>query len=78
MKFEEMKAFRTKMQQKPVFGVFSKTTDPAIIECIGYSGFDFVIIDLEHGPNTIESSQNLIRAAEIAGIFPIIREAISK
>jgi 4-hydroxy-2-oxoheptanedioate aldolase len=43
------------------------------IEAMGYSGFDFVIIDLEHGPNTILNAQNLIRAAEAAGYLPIIR-----
>ena len=53
--------------------MFSKTSDPAFIETAGYSGMDFVIIDLEHGPNNVQSVQNLIRAAEVAGIFPIVR-----
>jgi 4-hydroxy-2-oxoheptanedioate aldolase len=30
---------------------------------MGFVGFDFVIIDEEHGPISIENSQNLIRAA---------------
>lgn len=54
-------------------GIFSKTEDPALIETLGYAGMDFVIIDLEHGPNTIRSAQNLIRAAQLGGVFPIIR-----
>ncbi|MBR5295883.1 MAG: aldolase, partial [Clostridia bacterium] len=67
-----VKAFKEKLQQG-VVGMFSKTEDPAIIEAAGFGGFDFVIIDLEHGPNTIRSAQNLIRAAQISGIFPIVR-----
>ena len=65
--------FRGKLQEDYVLGPFSKTTDPAFIECMGYAGFDFVIIDMEHGPVTTESAQNLIRAAQLTGILPLIR-----
>ncbi len=58
-----------------VLGPFSKTSDPAMIEVMGYAGFDFIIIDLEHGPNTILHAQDLIRATKITGSFPIIRVA---
>ena len=56
-----------------VVGPFSKSTDPSIVECIGMAGFDFIIIDLEHGLNTNESALNLVRAALLHGITPIIR-----
>lgn len=59
--------------KKLSIGPFSKSCDPAIIECIGLAGFDFVIIDLEHGPNSIETAQNLVRAAILHQITPIIR-----
>lgn len=66
--------FTQKLQRKEVvIGPFSKTSDPSMIEAMGFAGFDFVILDLEHGPNSINQAQNLIRAAEISGIFPIIR-----
>ncbi|MBQ1262773.1 MAG: aldolase [Oscillospiraceae bacterium] len=65
--------FKEKLNGEGVIGFFSKTADPAFIEAMGYAGGDFVIIDLEHGPNTIQTAQNLIRAAEVSGIFPIIR-----
>lgn len=64
---------RSALKSRPVFGPFSKTSDPAIIELLGYAGFDFVILDMEHGPNTPETLQNLIRAAEVSGIAPIVR-----
>jgi len=35
---------------KVVFGPFLKFTDPAVVEIMGFAGFDFVIIDAEHGP----------------------------
>jgi len=64
--------FREKLD-KQVFGVFSKTSDPAFIEIMGHAGLDYVIIDLEHGPNSVQTAQNLVRAAQISGVFPIVR-----
>jgi 4-hydroxy-2-oxoheptanedioate aldolase len=55
-----------------------KTGDPAFIEIAGYAGFDFVIIDMEHGPVSFENLQNLIRAATIAGAVPIVRSSDSR
>lgn len=56
-----------------LYGPFCKMQDPAIIEIAALSGFNFVIIDMEHGPFGIESTQNMIRAAEAKGITPIVR-----
>jgi len=56
-----------------IYGPFLKLTDPAVIEICAYAGFDFCIIDMEHGPIGYEQAQNLIRAAEIHNLFPVIR-----
>jgi len=56
-----------------VYGPFMKTTDPAFVESAGYAGFDFAVLDLEHGPVSFQELQNLIRAAQVSGIFPIVR-----
>lgn len=59
-------------------GIFMKTGDPAFVETAGYAGLDFAILDMEHGPVSYETMQNNIRAAQAAGIFPIVRvEALS-
>ncbi|MGQ9616287.1 MAG: HpcH/HpaI aldolase family protein [Spirochaetota bacterium] len=73
MLVDDIRSFRGKLKQGFVLGPFSKTSDPALIEIMGYAGFDFVIIDLEHGPVSVETSQNLIRAAQIGGLLPIVR-----
>ena len=65
--------FRNRLFETGAIGIFSKTSDPAFIEIMGYAGADFVIIDLEHGPNSIQTAQNLVRAAELAGSVPIVR-----
>jgi len=58
---------------KTVLGPFLKLTDPAVVEVMGFAGFDFVIIDQEHGPISIQNTQNMIRAAESVGITPVVR-----
>jgi len=73
MMIDDIRSFREKLKKGFVLGPFSKTSDPALIEIMGYAGFDFVIIDLEHGPVSVETSQNLIRAAQIGGLLPIVR-----
>ena len=50
-----------------------KTGDPMFVEAASLGGFDFVILDTEHGPVSIENQQNNIRAAEARGAVPIIR-----
>ena len=60
-------------EAKNVFGPFMKLTDPAVVEIMGFAGFDFVIIDAEHGPISMQNAQNMIRAAESVNITPIIR-----
>jgi 4-hydroxy-2-oxoheptanedioate aldolase len=40
---------------------------------IGHAGFDFCILDMEHGPVNLETLQHLIRAAEVTGTLPIVR-----
>jgi len=59
-------------------GPFLKLSDPAVVEIMGLAGFDHVVIDLEHGPHSIESAQNLVRAAELRGLAPLVRVAANE
>ncbi len=56
-----------------VVGPFLKMNDPALVEQAALAGLDFCIIDMEHGPLNFESAQNLVRAAELHGMSPIVR-----
>lgn len=71
---ETLKIFRDKLNNNEfVYGPFMKTSDPMFVEAVGLAGFDYVILDMEHGPVTIENQQNNIRAAEARNTVPIIR-----
>ena len=58
---------------KPLFGMFVGLASPAIVEMCGHAGFDFVILDNEHGPASIETTEHLIRAARCVNMIPIVR-----
>ncbi len=73
MQTDTLHAFKRRLASGPVYGPFSKATDPAFVEAAGYAGFDFIILDLEHGPAGTQALQNLIRGAEVAGVVPIVR-----
>ena len=72
---EAARRLRKALAERAVVGPFSKTEDPAMIEAMGRAGMDFVILDLEHGPNSIRSLQPLLRAAELTGMTTIVRVA---
>ena len=60
-------------REDPVYGVFAKTNGPFIIEILGKAGFDFVILDSEHGPNSPRDMYPLILASRASGLFPVVR-----
>lgn len=60
-------------QGRPIAGVFVGLASPALVEMVGHAGFDFVVIDNEHGPAGIETTEHLIRAAQVAGTVPVVR-----
>lgn len=73
MNDEMIKQFSKKLQTGAVFGPFMKTGDPAFVEAAGYGGCDFAVLDMEHGPVSLQEMQNNIRAAQVSGLLPIIR-----
>ena len=46
---------------------------PGIMTLLANAGFDFVLIDNEHGPFSVETIADLSRAARDAGVTPIVR-----
>ena len=58
---------------KPVFGVMQTFPAAPVVEMLGYMGFDWILLDNEHGDITVDTAEHLIRAAELTGIAPIVR-----
>jgi len=60
-----------------IYGVFCNFHSPMIVELIGYIGFDFVLVDAEHGPAEVESCEHMVRAADSVRIPIFIRVAMN-
>ena len=65
---------RARMERgETVYGVFLNSGSPVLAEVIGLAGFDFVLIDSEHGPTGPVENQAIIQAAEYRGTVPLVR-----
>lgn len=58
---------------KVVFGGIISGYAPELVELLGAIGYDFVMLDCEHGPMSLDQVENMVRAAEVFGITPIAR-----
>ena len=54
-------------------GAYVALADPQIVEIIGISGFDAVFIDMEHTAFDLSLVQQMIVAADLVDITPIVR-----
>jgi 4-hydroxy-2-oxoheptanedioate aldolase len=58
---------------KVVFGAIVGECAPTSVEVLGRIGFDFIMIDCEHGSMGLLEVEHLVRACETAGITPLAR-----
>lgn len=56
-----------------VLGTFFHTGSGLVMDAIGLSGMDYVIIDKEHSPIAVETAADMIRAAEARELTPFVR-----
>src|SRR5919202_1313424 len=58
---------------QPVIGTFAWSGAAPVVEALGHVGFDYVVLDAEHSAIAPDHLEHLIRAAESAGIVPLVR-----
>jgi 4-hydroxy-2-oxoheptanedioate aldolase len=63
---------------KATVGPFVGLPSPGMTETMGWMGFDFVVIDCEHGPMDFETAEHMIRAAELSGTTAILRIGLNE
>ena len=70
---------KQKLQEgKAAFGVMLTFPSAPMVEMLGHLGYDWILIDNEHGSVTVENSEDMIRAAELTGMAPIVRPVSNK
>jgi 2-keto-3-deoxy-L-rhamnonate aldolase RhmA len=60
------------------FGAWISIPSPAVAEIMALAGFDFLVIDTEHGAIDVESVQSLIQAMSGTAVVPLVRLAGSE
>lgn len=59
---------------QPVIGtMIVELRQPAVVQWLANAGFDFIIIDNEHGPFNVETIADLSRTARHLGLTPVVR-----
>jgi 4-hydroxy-2-oxoheptanedioate aldolase len=58
---------------RAVFGAIIGEHAPGLVELFGKLGYDFVMIDCEHGGMDLNQVEHMVRAAEVFGITPLAR-----
>lgn len=54
-------------------GCFFRLPSPDLVEIFGLAGFDFIIIDQEHGPLSPQTTSDLVRACDLVGLAAVVR-----
>jgi 4-hydroxy-2-oxoheptanedioate aldolase len=54
-------------------GMFCFIPSEAVVEIVGYAGFNFLIFDTEHASYDVAMIERLVRASEAAGIASVVR-----
>src|SRR5256885_4188919 len=60
------------------FGVMCTFPSPPVVEMLGALGFDWILLDNEHGSITVDTAETCITAAELSGMAPIVRPVGNK
>jgi 4-hydroxy-2-oxoheptanedioate aldolase len=63
---------------KAAFGVMCTFPSPPVVEMMGHLGFDWVLLDNEHGSITVDTAEACIAAAELSGTAPIVRPVANR
>ena len=70
--------FKNKLKEnlkngKCQIGAFVTAPCPEVVEVLGVTGYDFVILDTEHTASGIETIVDMMRGAEVYGMTPVVR-----
>ena len=66
---------RLKRGETVIGTMVQEVRTPSIAQILKQVGFDFFMLDMEHGAFNLETAAEIIRAARLAGIPPLVRVA---
>ncbi|MFC1804629.1 HpcH/HpaI aldolase/citrate lyase family protein [Candidatus Omnitrophota bacterium] len=73
MKRKDLKYLLSK--GKAIIGTWCVMPSASVVNVIAATGLDFVIIDMEHGPHSFQTVEEMVRAAEVENCAALVRVA---
>jgi len=58
---------------RTALGTMCNAASPLIAEWLGHSGYDFVVVDLQHGENNLDSVSVMLQALSSTPATPVVR-----
>lgn len=58
---------------RPMLGVWAMSGSPVAAEALGCAGYDFLVLDMEHGPNDVPRTLGLLQAVAGTPAAPVVR-----
>jgi 4-hydroxy-2-oxoheptanedioate aldolase len=66
-------AKRRVLHGEVALGTLCTTASPLMAEALGHAGYDFVIVDLQHGENNLGNLQHMLQALSATPAMPFVR-----
>jgi 4-hydroxy-2-oxoheptanedioate aldolase len=73
MSSNRFKSWLTERPPSPPLGSWIMSAAPAVAEAMGFCGFDFLVVDMEHSPLEIADTTSMLRAIAGTPAEPLVR-----
>src|SRR6266404_2870819 len=68
------KQFKAQLREgKPKFGLFVNSHSPTVVEQLAHSGYDWLLVDTQHGPMGNETLSGMLGGIESGGAISLVR-----
>ncbi len=57
----------------PAIGIMCSVASPLQVEMLGHAGYDFAVVDLQHGETNLDSVQPMLQALSSTPAVPFVR-----
>ena len=61
-----------------LYGCFLRYPDPGLTELLALQGFDFLVLDGEHGTMEPRDCENMVRGADVRGVPTLVRVPVNE
>jgi 4-hydroxy-2-oxoheptanedioate aldolase len=68
------KQFKAELREgRPKFGLFVNSHSPTVAEQLAHSGYDWLLVDTQHGPMGFETLSGMLAGIELGGAISMVR-----